>query len=245
MNKEDLERYFYLAQVTEQAELYDRTLSHMTAIAAYKDTELNAEERAIFSSAMKHCIGTKRTILRNSMKDVYSKGMSANKVRISEELNYKTYTEFRELSTEIIGIIDELVLPRCTSDLAQVFWLKLKGDYYRYQCEFSQQQDKESNVSFAMESYEMASEIAQSLNKADPVRLGLALNFSVFYYEILDMPDRAVDIGAAALEDGISELDKIDDNLYKEASASLNLLKENIEMWSSDLENYVQPEDAL
>ena len=44
----------------------------------------------------------------------------------------------------------------------------------------------------ALEAYESASEYGKDhLPPTDPGRLGLALNFSVFYYEIENSPDKA------------------------------------------------------
>ena len=41
-------------------------------------------------------------------------------------------------------------------------------------------------------SYQEAFDIAKAkMQPTHPIRLGLALNFSVFYYEILNSPDRA------------------------------------------------------
>jgi len=42
--------------------------------------------------------------------------------------------------------------------------------------------------------YEEASEIAAKLTPTHPIRLGLALNFSVFYYEIMNEPDKACNL---------------------------------------------------
>lgn len=47
-------------------------------------------------------------------------------------------------------------------------------------------------VDDSQKSYQEAFDIAKSkMQPTHPIRLGLALNFSVFYYEILNSPDRA------------------------------------------------------
>lgn len=44
----------------------------------------------------------------------------------------------------------------------------------------------------AQKAYQDAFEISKSkMQPTHPIRLGLALNFSVFYYEILNAPDKA------------------------------------------------------
>ncbi len=51
-----------------------------------------------------------------------------------------------------------------------------------------------------------------------PIRLGLALNFSVFYYEILNAPDRACHLAKQAFDDAIAELDTLNEDSYKGSS---------------------------
>lgn len=69
-----------------------------------------------------------------------------------------------------------LVIQECES---QVFYHKMKGDYYRYISEFSSDQGRQEASAFSKESYQKATEIAESqLKPTHPIRLGLALNYS-------------------------------------------------------------------
>merc|ERR1712167_74550 len=83
--------------------------------------------------------------------------------------------------------------------------------------------------------YKAASEIASTnLSPTHPIRLGLALNFSVFYYEILNMPDRACHLAKQAFDDAIAELDTLDENSYKDATLIMQLLRDNLTLWTAD-----------
>ena len=66
-----------------------------------------------------------------------------------------------------------------------MFLYKMLGDYFRYIAEYSKDQQQTDAASKAAQNYERAQEKANSsLQSTHPMRLGLALNFSVFYYEI-------------------------------------------------------------
>lgn len=73
-----------------------------------------------------------------------------------------------------------------------LFFLFRKGDYHRYLAEFATGNDRKEAAENSLVAYKAASDIAMTeLPPTHPIRLGLALNFSVFYYEILNSPDRA------------------------------------------------------
>lgn len=119
---------------------------------------------------------------------------------------------------------------------ANVSLFHRKGDYHRYLAEFASGDGRKSASEAAHESYKQATEIAQSdLAPTHPIRLGLALNFSVFYYEILNSPDRACHLAKQAFDDAIAELDTLSEESYKDSTLIMQLLRDNLTLWTSDL----------
>merc|ERR1711941_209108 len=102
----------------------------------------------------------------------------------------------------------------------EVFYLKMIGDYNRYLSEFlSDQQYLEATE----ENYQAAMDAAKSnLPETHPTRLGLALNFSVCYYEILKKPDKACELAKEAFDNAIEKLDTLNDAATKIAPSSCN-----------------------
>merc|ERR1711982_34825 len=99
--------------------------------------------------------------------------------------------------------------------MGKVFYQKMKADYYRYIAEFTSGDAKAKASSSAEEAYQAAQEVAEKdLAVTHPLRLGLALNFSVFQYEVLSQPDEACKMARTAFEDAIAELDNVAEDSY-------------------------------
>ena len=58
----------------------------------------------------------------------------------------------------------------------------------------------------------------------------------MFYYEILNSPDRACRLAKAAFDDAIAELDTLSEESYKDSTLIMQLLRDNLTLWTSDMQ---------
>lgn len=97
-------------------------------------------------------------------------------------------------------------------------------------------------VADPISSTQSATDVAQTeLTPTHPIRLGLALNFSVFYYEILNSPDRACHLAKQAFDDAIAELDSLSEESYRDSTLIMQLLRDNLTLWTSSDTGEVEP----
>merc|ERR1712130_638135 len=145
--------------------------------------------------------------------------------------------ELKDVCNDILLILDKHLIPGSTSGESKVFYYKMKGDYHRYLAEFATGNDRKEAAENSLVAYKAASDIAMTeLPPTHPIRLGLALNFSVFYYEILNSPDRACRLAKAAFDDAIAELDTLSEESYKDSTLIMQLLRDNLTLWTSDMQ---------
>merc|ERR1712118_637425 len=116
-------------------------------------------------------------------------------------------TELQGICDTILTLLDGSLVPGAKDAESKVFYHKMKGDYYRYIAEFTDGDKKSAAANKAKSAYDDAMGAASELAVTHPIRLGLALNFSVFHYEVLSNPDEACKMARTAFEDAIAELD--------------------------------------
>lgn len=127
--------------------------------------------------------------------------------------------------------MDKFLIPNASNDECKVFFKKMRGDYYRYLAEnVGDENSDEARQSLA--AYEEATETAKQLPSTHPIRLGLALNFSVFYYEIMKKPDMACKLAREALTDATSALDA-SDTKHRDSELIVQLLNDNLTVSSN------------
>ena len=189
------EEYVYLAKLYERAERFPDMVKAINKFVEL-DPKLTKDERNILSAGYKNIISDKRASWRllNSMERKEEKKNSAQSKYI-HEIKDNIERELNQICDQIQQIIDKYLLPNASDSETKVFFLKLKGDYYRYKCEFANGKDFDEACNKADKVYKEAYELA---NKDIPItnstRLGLSLNYSVFYYEIKGLKEEACNI---------------------------------------------------
>jgi len=233
------ENHVYMAKLAEQAERYDEMVQSMKEVAKL-NVELSVEERNLLSVAYKNVIGARRAswrIVSSIEQKEESKGNEAQVVKI-KAYRQKIESELSGVCDDVLKVLDEHLIKAAESGESKVFYYKMKGDYHRYLAEFASGDRRKDAANEAHEAYKQASEIAQTgLAPTHPIRLGLALNFSVFYYEILNSPDRACHLAKQAFDDAIAELDTLSEESYKDSTLIMQLLRDNLTLWTSDMDN--------
>merc|ERR1712003_606554 len=141
----------------------------------------------------------------------------------------KVEGELDGICDTILGLLDGKLVGEASGGESKVFYQKMKADYYLYKAEYKSGSDKEKASESARQAYQDAADVAaKDLAVTHPIRLGLALNYSVFQYEVLQKPDDACKMARTAFEDAIAELDNVAEDSYKDSTLIMQLLRDNL-----------------
>jgi 14-3-3 protein epsilon len=233
----------YFAKLAEQAERYDEMADYMESVGKAGD-ELSVEERNLLSVAYKNAVGSRRAawrIITSVEQKEKSKGNEEN-AKWAKEYCGKVEAELSKICKTILDLLEKTLVPTAGTGESKVFYQKMRADYYRYIAEFSEGEARSQAAEGAREAYADANEIAaKDLAVTHPIRLGLALNYSVFMYEVLGNPDEACKMARTAFEDAIAELDNVAEDSYKDSTLIMQLLRDNLTLWTSDQEAGGEP----
>ncbi|KXJ12409.1 14-3-3-like protein 2 isoform X1 [Exaiptasia diaphana] len=223
------------AKLSEQAERYDDMADAMKK-ATQLDPKLTTEERNLLSVAYKNVVGARRSswrVVSSVEQKKASKEADAKYLEMCEKYRQNVENELKDVCNDVLALLTNHLINKDNEVESQVFFLKMKGDYYRYLAEVASDDEKKDVIAKSKEAYNEASQSASTLPATDPIRLGLALNFSVFNYEILNDPKEACKLAKDAFDNSIAELDTLDEDKYKDSTLIMQLLRDNLTLWTS------------
>merc|ERR1719262_458574 len=217
-----------------------------------KKQKASTETRNMLSVAFKNVVGSKRQSVRSLLDNAKQK--EGDEAAIIKKYLKLVEAEVIDVCNQVLTVVTEGPLKLEDADdkpteddpimESKVFWLKMCGDYCRYLSEIEDNEDakvtlndtgSEKPAERANQFYEKAYDQAKlTLPETHPTRLGLALNYSVCYYEILKEKDKACELAKAAFDAAIEKLDTLNDSSYKDSTLIMQLLRDNLTLWTQD-----------
>ena len=230
------DEYIYLAKLYEKAEKYEDMIFCINKIIE-TDPKLTLSEKDLFSNSFRLFIKSKRSSYRklNEIEKLETK-KNSNLVKLISDVKYRVESEIKSICENIQSLIDKYLLPSVNEYESKVFYLKLKGDYFRYKSEVSINEEYSRSIILAEKNYFEALELSERhLPITDQNRLGLILNFSIFHYECKKNKDDAIKLSQSIC----NELSKIKNDLenknMRNSLLILELIKENLILWTNDI----------
>uniref|UniRef100_A0A2K6DL79 14-3-3 domain-containing protein n=1 Tax=Macaca nemestrina TaxID=9545 RepID=A0A2K6DL79_MACNE len=181
--------------------------------------ELSNEEGNLLSVAYQNVVRGRRSASRVISSIPQNTYTSDKKLQLIKDYQEKVESELRSICTTVLELLDKYLIANVTNPESKVFYLKMKGDYFRYLAEV------------ACEAFDISK---KEMQPTHPIRLGLALHFSVFHYEILNNPELARMLAKTAFDEAIAELDTLNEHSYKDSTLIMQLLRDNLTLWTSD-----------
>jgi len=246
----------YLARTAEASERFEdmcKFMSKLVSMVVPHQGDLNIEERNLLSVAYKNVVGSRRASWRTLQVEDNRSGEPAYKL-LAAQFRTRVEDELETICKEVLALLESRLLQvgrtGAAAEEAAVFYLKMTADYYRYMSEFKPkahgvEASEANSEGMAAKYYHEAMDLAtKSLTPTHPIRLGLALNFSVCHYEILRNPKAACKLAKEAFDEAIKKLDMLDEASYKDSTLIMQLLRDNLTLWSSESQQDLALEDV-
>jgi len=235
-----VEEHIFLARVAEQAERFEDMVDQLEKVLKEKGSGVTSDERNLLSVAFKNLISSRRAACRT----IVAIEQNPKYAKFNDALtNYKgsIETKLGEDCQRIIDMINQEVLAKTCDGEAKAFFVKMVGDYYRYMAENAKGDNLGAVKQKALKAYEEANAI--ELPPCNPIKLGLALNFSVFHYEAMKNHSAACELADKTLQDALDKIDELEEDDFRDAKSIIELLKENLTLWREEEEDGNQIDD--
>lgn len=230
------EKALILAQAAECAQRYDDMVEYMRE-RVQVGGNLHAMERELLSVAYKGALQQRRTAVRELSAVETQEAASGHEAEASMAASYrsKVETELLDLCSEATALLKDELLPKAEVGEPKAFYLKMQADFYRYTTEFAgARAAREEATTAATLAYEAAMrEAKHHLLTTHPVRLALALNFSVFQQEALHDCAAAIATAEVGLSELLQDLEGMPEETFAEVHHTMQMLQDNLALWRS------------
>jgi 14-3-3 protein epsilon len=216
-------------------------IKQLKSVISYSDARLTMEERNLLSIAYKHVTGTLRTSWRTveniEKQEAASGSAMPREISLIRRQREKIELELADACQDLLDLLDRHLVPAAEAGEERVFYHKMQGDYHRYLAEFARRQQRERSAQLALEAYKASYKHAiGTLPPWHPTRLGVALNFSVFFHDVRGSPDRACHLAKHAFDEAVAAMHATPEHTFRDSLMILHLLRDDIILWSAEMQ---------
>jgi 14-3-3 protein epsilon len=230
----------YLVSICLSLELFEEAYSYVNDLVASRKGLLDEEERNLYMKSVKGKLNS----FRNGWKtlidfDNYEGEKIVIPKPLIEEKRKQLEDIIKQFCMETIHTIQNTLQIQVRDDdfSAEIFYLKLKADYYRYYGEIAPENEFEKYKEECRHCYEKAySMCGEHLDYTSPLFLSVALNYSVFLYTLTDEVKLAFDKANDVYKQAILKLNP--EQKVPEIENIIKSIEENLTIWKIELADF-------
>ena len=234
-NKPKYEKNIYMAILAQQCKRYEEMFKYMEDLFIQRGKDFSQKERELLTYGYISFIQSKRKSLHMVMAYETKEKKNEKSQFLSYIRDYRKNLE-SELTLscqKIILILDSLLIKKAETNEAKIYYKKLKGDFNRYIAEYAKDELREKVLKDGLQAYQEAINLSKDMNIMNELILGLILNFSLFYFEVINERKNAIKLAEDCIKRVNKELENFDESDAKNQiiMSLINLIKENLENW--------------
>ena len=231
----DIETFIYLANVSHNHNEHNKAEYFINNIIKHKSTDLTQQEQHLFNTTYNNVTSNKLKLI-NILSNSNDSHMNIEYINAYKN---KLITELEKICLNVITTIDEYLLPKAVCNENKVLYLKMKGDYCRYLCLIYSGDKQQKYIDIGKNAFNLAIKNSYGIEYDKTVKLELMLSLSMFYYEVVNDVEKAVNVSEEAVLKGKNAL--IDKNKeieeIKQAKLIIELLEQNMKIWKEEKGN--------
>ena len=236
------EKNIYMALLAQQCSRYKEMFSYFLDLIKQREKEgkskdLSPQERELLVYGYISYIKSQQNSLHICMAFETKEKKEYNSPILPHIQTYRKKLESKLTSSiqDISNTLDAILIKNAEDNFSKIYYLKLKGDFNRYATEYEKGIDREKASNSGLKAYQDAMNLAKNMNIMNKILLGLALNFSIFQYEVIGERKNAISIGDEAIQKIDKELPnfKMDKNEedYKIIMDIIDRIRTNTKKW--------------
>ena len=229
------EKNIYMALLAQQCSRYEEMFKYLEDLLIKRNKDFSLKEREFLAYGYASYIKTKRKSLHILMAYETKEKKNDNSIFLSYIQEYRNSLEsdLTQSCQKIINVLDSLLIKKAENNESKIFYKKLKGDLNRYIAEYAKDELRERVMRDGLLAYQDAKNLSKDMPIMNEVLLGLYLNMSLFYYEVVNERKNAIKISEECAQKINKEMTGFDknDEKNKVIMALIGLIKENLENW--------------